>query len=90
MNRGEEVVVSLIVSCGDCPEVFEFVKEPFDKVSLFVESSTEIWLSDPVWHQSDIAPRPLFGEAFAQSVAVVSTVRQQHLTLAQRTKHIRR
>ncbi|MGR3292098.1 MAG: hypothetical protein ACU0C9_13015 [Paracoccaceae bacterium] len=42
MNRDEEVIVCLIVSCDDCPEVFEFVNVPFDKVPVFVKLRTEL------------------------------------------------
>ncbi len=30
---GEEVSCELVVACGDTPEVFEFVEEPFDEES---------------------------------------------------------
>ena len=37
LNSGEEVSCEFIVSCGDCPEMFEFVEEALDEVALGVE-----------------------------------------------------
>ena len=34
LNSGEEVSCEFIVSCGDCPEMFEFVEEALDEVAL--------------------------------------------------------
>jgi len=67
------------VSGGDRPEVFEFVKETLHKVSLFVKAWVKFRQPHPVRHQSDIAPRTLFGETLAQSIAVVSAVCQQQI-----------
>ena len=49
MDRGEGVVAALVVSRGDCPEVFAFVEKPLDKITCLVETRSDeesiIWMS---------------------------------------------
>ena len=76
-HRGEEVIVSFIVSRGDGAEVFDFVEEPFDSIALAVEPIQEGWTVFPVGHQAYIALCTALFEALTQAVTIAGTVRQK-------------
>jgi hypothetical protein len=81
LNCGEEVSCEFIVSCGDCPEMFEFVEEALDEVALGVEREVAracdfaIGLSGN--HGGDVSP----DKGLDQHVGVVSLVPDQRLRL---------
>jgi hypothetical protein len=56
LDRSEEVVVALVVSGGDGPEVFEFVEKPLDYVALSVNPLAEREGFNAVLHGSDVGP----------------------------------
>ncbi len=87
-NRGEEVVVPLVIPGGDGAEVLEFVEEPFDSIALAVEPSRKGRPVFPVWHQADIAPGAAFGEAIAQGVAIIGAIRQEDVPGLNGSEHI--
>ena len=81
LNSGEEVSCEFVVSCGDCPEMFEFVEEALDEVALGVEREVARAWDFAIGlggnHGGDVSP----GKGLDQDVGVVSLVPDQRLRL---------
>jgi hypothetical protein len=56
LDGGEIVIVSLVISGCDSPEVFEFVEEAFDQVAVFVKEVAEHRFDHALRHGTDIVP----------------------------------
>ena len=56
LDRGEIIIVSLIVSRGNCSEVLDFIKEALDEVALLIEEVTKCRFDHALRHGSDIGP----------------------------------
>jgi len=66
----------------DGPEVFELAKEALDEVAEAVKPRTEGWNVHPVRHGLDVGPGALARDRSTQGVAVVASISQQNLALA--------
>lgn len=90
MDGGEVVVVSLIISGGDSSEVFEFVKEAFDEVAMFVEEAAEHRFDHTLRHGADIGPSAARIHFCAQGIGVIGPVSKQDVPFADGIEHVRR
>lgn len=79
-----------VVSGCDGTEVFEFVEEPLDGITLFIEPRAEGGDIHTVWHRANAGPCPSYFETLTQTVTVVSAICQEYVTGFDRLKHISR
>lgn len=50
LDRGEEVVVVLVVSCGDGAELLEFAEEALDDIAIPIEERAQDGFAHAIWH----------------------------------------
>ena len=68
--------------------MLEFVEEPFDQVAAFVEARAEGWRVDAMTERSDIGCCALGDDHGAQSIAVVTAIRQKDALARQSAEHV--
>ncbi len=75
-HHGEKVGSKFFIARCDAPELFDFVKEPFDPIALSVKGSAEAMVCFPVCLVRDVGRRTLRFDAIANPVGVISLVGQ--------------
>lgn len=78
----------LVVAGGDGAVVLQLVEEAFDEVPVAIQEGAEGRLPLAVRLRLDVRPGPPLGEAVTQGVAVVGTVGEQDLPLAEVAQHV--
>ena len=73
---------------GDGSEVFELVEETFDQISEAIKVGTEDGDVDAPRHGFDVGPCATIGEVLTESVAIVTSVRQQSLAGTDALEHV--
>ena len=86
--EAEVVVVTLVISSCDCPEVLEFIEEPLDSVTLSVKPPDEGRRIEPVRHGADIAPSTESSEAFAKGIGIICSVGQENIAGLHGVEHV--
>jgi hypothetical protein len=77
LDGGKECVSELVVTRGDGAEVFEFVKEPFNKVSLAIQGKVGVSLLKAVrLGRNDWLYSPLL-KGFDQGIGIIGFVSQE-------------
>jgi hypothetical protein len=72
----------LVVSRGYASEIFEFVEEALDQITLLVEPWREADRCFPVSLRRDIRPTALLRDHRAQPIGVVGAIGEHHLPFA--------
>ena len=88
LDGSEEVVVPFVVSGCDGSEVFEFVEEALDEVSVAIEEGAEGGLLLASWHGLDVGPCAPRGNLDTQGIGVVGAVGEQDVTVSQGIEHV--
>ena len=69
----------MLISCGDASELFEFVKEPFDEIAVFVDVSVVAVVSGSAAVHRDHNLGALSLDSLAEVICVVGFVGQDML-----------
>ena len=48
LDCGEECIGELVVACGYCAEVFDYVEEPFDEIAFAIQGEVGISRLDTI------------------------------------------
>lgn len=77
LDGGKECVGELVVACGDGAEVFEFAKEPFNKVALAIQGKVGVSLLKTIrLGRYDWLYSPLL-KGFDQGIGIIGFVSQE-------------
>ena len=87
-DESEIVGVVLFEAGGDGSEVLQPVEETLDEIAKAVKEGAESRDIDASRHRFDIGPGAAVGQILAQRIAVIGTVSQEDLPLANVAQHV--
>jgi len=77
LDSGEECVGELVVACGYCAEVFDYVEKPFDEIALAIQGEVRIPRLDAIGFRRNDRYDPTLIEGADQGISVIGFVSQE-------------
>jgi hypothetical protein len=81
LDASEEISCELVVACGDCTEVLEYVEEPLDEVAFAIEREIASPRGFAIClgrnHRNDAA----FGQGVDERISVIGFVAEQSVRI---------